>query len=97
MYKEQILNEVLSAVVEASEVEKEKILSGCKEEEVVDARALLIRLMNDKGLYPVQISKLTGLNIRCVTHFLLVFNERKNSRKILRINYDKLQNQLGVS
>lgn len=97
MYKEQILNEVLSAVVEASEVEKEKILSGCKEEEVVDARALLIRLMNDKGLYPVQISKLTGLNIRCVTQFLLGFNERKNSRKILRINYDSLRNHLGIS
>jgi hypothetical protein len=97
MYKEQIFNEVISAVVEASEVEKEKILSGCKEEEVVDARSLLIKLMNDKGLYPVQISKMTGLNIRCVTKFLLSFNERKNSRKILRINYDKLQNQLGVS
>ena len=84
-------------MVEAMEVEEEQILSGCKQEEVVDARALLIRLMNDKGLYPVQISKITGINIRSVTQFLLGFKERINSRKILRINYERLKNQLGIS
>lgn len=97
MYKMQIFQEVLPAVVEAMEVEEEQILSGCKQEEVVDARALLIRLMNDKGLYPVQISKITGINIRSVTQFLLGFKERINSRKILRINYERLKNQLGIS
>lgn len=97
MYKVQIFQEVLSAVVEEMEVEQEQILSGCKQEEVVDARSLLIKLMNDKGLYPVQISKITGINIRSVTQFLLGFKERINSRKILRINYERLKNQLGIS
>lgn len=97
MYKVQIFQEVLPAVVEEMEVEQEQILSGCKQEEVVDARSLLIKLMNDKGLYPVQISKITGINIRSVTQFLLGFKERVNSRKILRINYEKLKNQLGIS
>lgn len=97
MYKMQIFQETLSAVVEAMEVEQEQILSGCKQEEVVDARSLLIKLMSDKGLYPVQISHLTGLNNRSVTQFLLGFRERINSRKILRINYETLKNQLGIS
>lgn len=97
MYKVQIFQEVLPVVVEEMEVEQEQILSGCKQEEVVDARSLLIKLMNDKGLYPVQISKITGINIRSVTQFLLGFKERINSRKILRINYERLKNQLGIS
>lgn len=97
MYKMQIFQETLSAVVEAMEVEQEQILSGCKQEEVVDARSLLIKLMSDKGLYPVQISHLTGLNNRSVTQFLLAFRERINSRKILRINYERLKSQLGIS
>lgn len=97
MYKMQIFQDTLSAVVEAMEVEQNQILSGCKREEVVDARSLLIKLMSDKGLYPVQISKITGLNSRSVNQFLLGFNERINSRKILRINYERLKIQLGIS
>lgn len=93
----QIFQDTLSAVVEAMEVEQNQILSGCKREEVVDARSLLIKLMSDKGLYPVQISKITGLNSRSVNQFLLGFNERINSRKILRINYERLKIQLGIS
>lgn len=97
MYKMQIFNETLTAVVEATEIEQDQILSGCKQEEVVDARSMLIKLLNDKGLYPVQISKITGLNIRSVTQFLLGFNIRINSRKILRMNYEIVKNQLGIS
>jgi hypothetical protein len=97
MYKMQIFQETLSAVVEAMEVEQDQILSACKQEEVVDARSLLIKLMSDKGLYPVQISNITGLNSRSVNQFLLGFKERVNSRKILRINYERLKNQLGIS
>ena len=97
MYKMQIFQETLAVVVEAMEVEQEQILSGCKQEEVVDARALLIQLMSDKGLYPVQISKVTGLNGRSVSQFLLGFRERIKSRKILRMNYENLKNQLGIA
>ena len=97
MCKMQIFQDTLSAVVEAMEVEQEQILSGCKQEEVVDARSLLIKLMNDKGLYPVQISKITGLNSRSVTQFLLDFRERVDSRKILRMNYESLKIKLGIA
>lgn len=97
MYKMQIFQETLAAVVDATDVGREQILSGCKQEEVVDARALLIKLMSDKGLYPMQISNVSGLNSRSVTQFLLSFRERINSRKILRMNYEALKNQLGIA
>jgi hypothetical protein len=97
MYKMQIFQEVLSAVVETTDVEKEDILSGCKQEEVVDARSLLIKLMSDKGLYPVQISKVTGINNRSVAKFLLGFKSRINARMIMRIYYEQLRNQLGIA
>lgn len=97
MYKMQIFQETLAAVEDAMEIDSAQILSGCKQEEVVDARALLIKLMRDRGLYPVQISSITGLNSRSVTQFLLSFSERINTRKILRMNYESLKNKLGIA
>ena len=97
MYKMQIFQETLSAVVDITDVEQAQILSGCKQEEVVDARSLLVKLMSDKGLYPMQISKTTGINCRSVTKFLVGFKARINSRKILRMHYEKLRNQLGIA
>ena len=70
MYKAHIFQEALNAVMDETEVEREQILSGCKQEEVVDARSLLIKVMNEKGLYPVQISQITGIGFRSITKFL---------------------------
>lgn len=97
MYKLQIFQVTLDAVAGETEVDAEKILSGCKEEEVIDARALLVKLMHDKGLYPHQISTLTGICGRSVNRFLLDFYTRISSRKMMRINYDNLRNNLGIS
>lgn len=93
----QIFQETLAAVENAMEIDSAQILSGCKQEEVVDARALLIKLMRDRGLYPVQISSITGLNSRSVTQFLLSFSERIKTRKILRMNYESLKIKLGIA
>lgn len=93
----QIFQETLAAVENAMEIDSAQILSGCKQEEVVDARALLIRLMRDRGLYPVQISSITGLNSRSVTQFLVGFSERIKTRKILRMNYESLKIKLGIA
>lgn len=97
MYKAQIFQEVLSAVEDATEIGRDQILSGCKQEEVIDARSLLIKILNERGLYPVQISGISGINIRSVSRFLIGFKERANSRKILRMNYDSLRKKLGLS
>ena len=95
--KAQIFQEVLSAVVEETEVTREQILSGVKSEEVVDARSLLIKVMNEKGLYPTQISQTTGICARSVDRFLQDFKTRVESRKMMRINYDRVRNKLGMT
>ena len=97
MYKMQVYLDTLSAVAEETEVEMEKILSGCKEEEVVDARILLIRLLSEQGLYPIQISRFTGICIRSVNRFLLDFQDRIVSRRMMRLFYDNVRKKIGLS
>lgn len=97
MYKVQIFNEAISAVVEETEIEQSQILSGSKEEEVVDARSILIRIMYERGLYPIQISRLTGICQRSVTRFLIGFKSRCDSRRIMRLNYENVKTKLGLT
>ena len=97
MYKMQVYLDTLSAVAEETEVEMEKILSGCKEEEVIDARAILIRLLSEQGLYPIQISRFTGICVRSVNRFLLDFQDRIVSRRMMRLFYDNARKKIGLS
>ena len=97
MYKMQIFQETLSAVIEETEIEQAQLLSGSKEEEVVDARSILVRIMNERGLYPIQISRLTGICLRSVNRFLIGFKGRCDSRKIMRLNYENVRKKLGMS
>lgn len=97
MCKTKIFQDSLSAVLEVTELERDQVLSGCKQEEVVDARALLVKAMSDKGLYPSQICQVTGICLRSVTKFLIGFSDRKNSRTILRLNYEEVKNKLGIA
>lgn len=92
-----MFQDTLAAVVEETEVDKEYILSANKQEEVVDARSILIKIMSDQGLYPIQISHLTGIGLRSTTNFLYGFYIRCNSRKLMRINYENVKNKLGIS
>lgn len=97
MYKLEILKNTLSAIVEETEIKRDLILSGNKQEEVVDARYLLVEIMSEQGLYPTQISHLTGIGVRSVNNFLQGFSTRCNSRKIMRIDYDRVRHKLGLS
>lgn len=97
MGKQEIYNKVLSLIEEETEVSRDLILSGNKQEEVVDARALLVYTLYEIGFYPPQISTLTGICGRCINPFILNFGERKDCRRMLRIYYDKVKKKLGES
>ena len=96
MYKMQIFQDALAAVVEETGIESRQILSGAKEEEVVDARSILIEVMYECGLYPVQISVFTGICPRSVNRFLAGFYGRCAIRTLMRINYDNVKTKLGL-
>ena len=97
MQKLEIFKSALSTIVEETEVKEEFILSSNKQEEVVDARYILVKVLSDQGLYPIQISHLSGICLRSVDNFLLSFHTRCNSRKIMRIDYDRVRHKLGIS
>ena len=97
MYKMQIFQETLSAVMDETGLESEQILSNGKGEEAVDARSILIKIMNERGLYPIQISRFAGICIRSVNRFLIGFKERCDSRKIMRLNYENVRTKLGLA
>ena len=78
MQKLEIFKSALSTIVEETEVKEELILSGNKQEEVVDARYILVKVLSDQGLYPIQISHLSGICLRSVDNFLLSFHTRCN-------------------
>lgn len=95
MGKSEIFKKILAAVEEETEVRKEMILSGNKQEEVVDARSLLIRILYEQGFYPIQISELSGICSRCIHPFIVNFNERKQNHKLLGVNYERVKKKLG--
>ena len=97
MYKMQIFQDTLSALIEETEIEQAQILSGAKGEEVVDARYVLVKILSEQGLYPIQISRLTGICQRSVNRFLIGFKNRCDSRKIMRLNYANVKTKLGLT
>lgn len=97
MGKQETFNKVLSLIEEETEVRRELILSGNKTEEVVDARALLIYTLHELGFYPVQIAALSGICPRCVTPFIQSFRDRRESKRMLGIYYEKVKRKLRES
>lgn len=95
MGKQETFNRVLSLIEEETEVSRDLILSGNKREEVVDARSLLLYVLKDMGFYPVQIAALTGICTRCITSLIAGFNDRKESRRMLRVYHERVRTVLG--
>lgn len=94
MKKLDLFNTVLDLVEEETEVNRGLILSGNKKEEAVDARALLVYILHEQGLYPQKIAEISGICPRCIQPFILRFRDRAESRRILGINYENVRRKL---
>lgn len=95
MNKSEIFALVLGMVSEETEINAAGILSTCKSREVVDARHLLVVLLYEAGMYPVQIAAMSGMSSRSVTYAITNFQNRALNEKILRNSYERLKKQLG--
>lgn len=95
MIPKEILDFYVDAVVCACEVSKEKLLSNCRVEDVVDARYILIQLLYEAGAYPSMIASAIGMTSRAVLYALGKFEGRRKGKKWLRNNYEKAKKQLG--
>lgn len=85
---------VINLVAEELEVPKEQILSKCRNAEVVDARHLAIRLLYSKDLYPSRIAEIFGLSSRNIHYIITNFEDRLQTNKMLRNNYERIEKEL---
>lgn len=71
--KSKIYNKILSAVEEATEIDRARILSREKSREVVEARSLLFYYLYAKEFSRRQIADITGLTRQCVAAQIQAF------------------------
>lgn len=68
-----IFNEILSAVEQATEIDRALILSRNKKKEVVEARSLLFHYLYAEGFTRRQVADITGLTRQCVAAQIQAF------------------------
>lgn len=90
-----IFNEILSAVEQATEIDRAFILSRSKQPEVVEARSLLFHYLYAEKFTRSQIARMTGLTRQCVSAQVIHFDDRKKyGGNIMEIEMKKIDNTL---
>lgn len=95
MIPKMVLEQYISIVVDVCDISREELLCKCKKEELVDARHILIKLLSETGAYPVMIAHSLNITPRAVNDVLNKFNSNVQSKKWMRINYEKAKIKLG--
>lgn len=85
MCKSEIFAEIIEAVSRETEVSASQILGCSKHMEVVDARSILVKLLNERGLYPEQIAVLLHKTAASIRYLLSNYESRKSANKIIAI------------
>ena len=91
MGKSEDFGKVMKVVTELTEVSEEAILGRSRDIDVVDARWMVICLMNEKGYLAKQIAPLINHPVRTVNHAINFFSER------VRYSCNGLGNILAIS
>lgn len=94
MCKTQLFNDILHFVSEETEVPEVLILSNNKSTAVVDARSILVGILREKGLYPVQIAEYMHETPAGIRNLITKFEIRKKSNGILAIYSQRIRNRM---
>lgn len=100
MCKSIIYQALLERVERETEIPRERILSGEKQTDVVEARCLLFHFMQKAGFYPSQIARTTGCSRQSVNKLLNGFADRCDTPgrgKMLSIFLRHLGDELAAS
>ena len=93
--KTYIFNQILTAVEEATEIPRVRILSKEKQPEVAEARSLLFHYLYEMGFTKAQIARMTEHSRQCVTSQVEHFDDRVKYRgKMLSILMQHIDNAL---
>lgn len=85
---------VLNIIMTEAESDASKIMSRCGEAEVVDARWICVKLLNELGYYPSRIAELMGITPRYVQYILCDFEDRIVFNAVMRNNYERGRKRL---
>lgn len=94
MCKSEIFNRILDVVSQQTEIPREQILSSSKSMEVVDARCILFRLLQEQGLYPGQIATQAGKTPAAIRYLLAHFEDRVKTNKIVKIYLQNIRKRI---
>ena len=95
MCKSEIFAEIIEAVSRETEVSAQQILGCSKHMEVVDARSILVKLLNERGLYPEQIAVLLYKTAASIRYLLSNYESRKSANKIITIYTQNVRKSLA--
>ena len=92
-----IFNEILSAVEQATEIDRALILSKDKHPDVVEARSLLFHYLYIEGFTRAQVAKMTGHTRQCVASQVQHFDDRcRYGGKIIVVEMREIDNRLEI-
>lgn len=98
MRKSELFAHILDCVVFETEIEKEQILSSNKNAEVVDARYILVYLLNRNGFYHREIARLSGISRQAVSRMISLFDTRRfRGGKIFEITLNRICKNLETN
>ena len=90
----QDFEKTLAIVSEVTEIEKEKILSSCRQMEYVEARVLFIKSLSEQGYHYTQIAKKMNRSVPSVRALLEGFNQRVLMNIIFGKLYKEIQRKV---
>lgn len=96
MIKSEIFASVLKDVCEVTEIPEQKILSKSKEEDIVDARHLLIVTLVKSGYYPKMIAERLHITGRAVRYVLSAFHTRAANSPGLALCRKKVETKRNI-
>ena len=92
MCKSEIFAKIIQAVSIETEVSETLILSNSKAMEVVDARSILAKLLQESGFYPMQIARYMHKTSASIRFLLTNYESRKNTNKMISIYTQNIRN-----
>ena len=94
MCKSEIFAKIIKAVSIETEVSEALILSNSKAMEVVDARSILAKLLQESGFYPMQIARYMHKTSASIRFLLTNYESRKNTNKMIPIYTQNIRNAI---
>ena len=93
--KAEIFANLLADVARETDVPEDMIASNSRNMDAVDARWILVKLLNRQGFYPSGIASLVNIKKRAVNNILSRFEDRLKTSALMALNYKTLKSKWG--